>query len=249
MATLFMRAKYGKLMDRGIPQKGVSGAGYAPSRKGGSGGYHVRGKQSAHPARFDQDRVPGGPWEAVYNPAWTRGHRRVVYTVDGHAHIPGRYAIDFIKVDSQGRFFQGDSDVVRNWYGYGARVLAVSDGVVASTRDSFPESPTVSGHRPCPADQGAGNYISIDIGGRFVFYEHLRPGSITVRPGQRVRKGEVIGALGFTGQTVGPHLHLHVADRNSPLGAEGLPFAFERFDQAGTAVRGEHPAPGAVIAF
>src|SRR3546814_7386768 len=69
----------------------------------------------------------------------------------------------------------------------------------------------------------SGNACALDLGdGRHAFYEHLKPGSIRVVPGQRVRRGEVIAELGFTGDSTGPHLHFHVADAPSPLGAEGL---------------------------
>lgn len=192
-----------------------------------------------------------GPWWAVYNPLWERGHRRVLYVVDGQVRIPGRYAIDFIKLDRQGKYADVNEDDVKNWYGYGAAVIAVADGEVASVRNTFQESSTVSGHvNPSPED-ATGNYVSIKIGeGRVAFYEHLQPGSIKVRPGQKVRKGEVIGALGFTGQTTGPHLHFHVANADSPLGAEGVPFVFEKFVLADLrTIAGERPVAGDTIRF
>jgi murein DD-endopeptidase len=212
----------------------------------------------------------GGPWAAVYNPLWERGHRRVIYTVDGKARIPGRYAIDFIKLDSQGRYARGDQEMVKNWYGYAANVLSVANGTILAALDTFPESATLSGLPSCTPDKATGNYIALDIGnGNIAFYEHLRPGSIRVRPGQQVKKGEIIAALGFTGQTTGPHLHFHVADRNSPLGAEGVAFGFEQFTVLGAYIdlekfgkerwtdtkdapvspSKEHPAPNSVIMF
>jgi len=176
----------------------------------------------------------GGPWAAVREPSWERGHRRVIFTVDGHSRIPGRFAVDFILLDSAGKYARGDEDSIRNWYGYAAEVLAVADGVVVKTRDDFVESPTLSAHPKYPAEQATGNFICLKIGeGRFVFYEHLQPGSIRTRPGQKVKRGQLIARLGFTGQTTGPHLHLHVADSDSPLGAEGLPFVFDRFTVLG----------------
>jgi Peptidase family M23 len=64
--------------------------------------------------------------------------------------------------------------------------------------------------------------------------KHLRPGSIRVKVGEQVRKGQVLASLGGSGSvSSGPHLHFHVADGNSPLGAEGLPFVFAHFDQLG----------------
>ena len=176
----------------------------------------------------------GGPWAAIHDPSWPRGHRRMLYAVDGKARIPGRYAIDWIKLDGEGRNARGDRDRVGNWYGHGEDVLAVADGVVAATRDDMPESASVAAHPDNALGDATGNYVALDIGGgRYAFYEHLKPGSVRVRIGQRVRSGEVIGALGFTGDSTGPHLHFHVADANSPLGAEGVPYVFGSFEVLG----------------
>jgi murein DD-endopeptidase MepM/ murein hydrolase activator NlpD len=185
---------------------------------------------SSEPPPVLSPPLRGGPWAAVYSAEWERGHRRVFYAPDGRARIPGRHAIDFVRLDRDGRTAHDDADTIANWHGYGAEVLAVADGVVASVRDDLPEAVTLSDYEvPAPGD-ATGNYVSLDIGnGRFAFYEHLKPRSIRVEPGERVRRGEVIGELGFTGSTTGPHLHFHVADANSALGAEGRPFVPDEF--------------------
>jgi hypothetical protein len=54
--------------------------------------------------------LAGGPWAAVHHPGWERGHRRVFYTVDGRARLPGRFAIDFVKLDDRGHTVRGDGD-------------------------------------------------------------------------------------------------------------------------------------------
>lgn len=213
----------------------------------------------------------GGPWAAIYEPSWERGHRRVLYAVDGRARIPGRFAIDWIRLDEHGRKAVGDQDRIANWHGYAADVLAVADAVVASVRDDVAESATVAATRKNALGDATGNYIALDLGnGRYAFYEHLKPGSVRVAPGQRVRRGQTIGALGFTGDSSGPHLHFHVADANSPLGAEGMPYVLTGFEQLGSYEsldqfgrrpwtprdeataprrRAELPAPNSVIMF
>lgn len=176
-----------------------------------------------------------GIWAAVYEPSWDRGHRRVLYTVDGKTRIPGRYAIDFIMLNNQGATASGDENVVKQWFGYGADVLAVADGVVTSLSNEFKESKTLSDHISPRPEQATGNYISIRLNDQqYAFYEHLMPNSIKVKVGQTVKRGQVIAKVGFTGQTTGPHLHFHLADSDSPLGAEGIPFVFESFDVAGS---------------
>jgi hypothetical protein len=178
--------------------------------------------------------LQGGPWCAVYDPDWATGHRRVIYTVHGKARIPGRFAIDFIKLNVNGQYASGNEDSINAWFGYNMPVLAVADGMIAASIDTFSESHTLSAHPEYSSDKATGNYISLKISDhQFVFYEHLKPSSILVKPGQRVKKGQVIASLGFTGQTTGPHLHLHVANDNSPLGAEGLPFVFDNFELLG----------------
>jgi hypothetical protein len=176
----------------------------------------------------------GGPWVAVYGSSWERGHRRTLYAVDGAVHVPGRFAIDWIKLGADGKYAAGDASKVESWPGYGADVLAVADAVVASAKDDIPESSTISSSVKVALENASGNYISLNLGdGHYVFYEHLKPGSIMVKPGEHVRRGQVIGQLGYTGESTGPHLHLHVADADLPLGAEGVPYGFAHFKLLG----------------
>ena len=216
--------------------------------------------------------LKGEPWVAINSPLWERGHRRVFYTVDGKARIPGRFAIDFMKLDKKGKTIEGNKNLVSNWYGYNADVLAVSDGEIASVRTDFKDSEKLDSHPKYKSSEATGNYISLKIGnGKYVFYEHLKAESIRVKPGQKVKKGDVIASLGLTGQASGPHLHFHVANKDSPLGAEGVPFGFEEFKLLGVYddfekfrnrkpwddlnqesnlnIKNERPAPNTVIRF
>jgi murein DD-endopeptidase len=167
----------------------------------------------------------GGTWAALYDPTMERGHRRVLYTVDGHARLPGRFAVDFVGVDANGKMHRGAGERPSDYFGYGADVLAVSDGIVVAARDDFTEPATLAGapERIAIGD-ATGVYVTLDIGGgRYAFYEHLQPG-LAVKVGQKVRRGERLGKLGFTGQASSPHLHFHVANATAPLAAEGMPY-------------------------
>jgi len=171
----------------------------------------------------------GGMWAALYDPAMERGHRRVLYAVDGHAHLPGRFAMDFLGVDATGKTYRGTGERPSDYFGYGADVLAVSDGVVVAARDDFTEPATLAAAEGVSIGDATGAYVALDIGsGRYAFYEHLRPG-IAVKVGQKVKRGERLGALGFTGQASSPHLHFHVANANTPLAAEGMPYHFTSY--------------------
>jgi hypothetical protein len=178
----------------------------------------------------------GGPWVALYNPMMVGGHRTSVYTLDGRARIPARFAIDWVKLADDATQARDDATRIANWHGYGSEVLAVADGIVAETIDDMPESATLSeATGPLSLENASGNYVTLNLGGgRYAFYEHLKPGSITVRRGARVRSGQVIGLLGNSGgSSSGPHLHFHVADSGNELAAEGLPYVFRNFDVVG----------------
>jgi murein DD-endopeptidase len=173
----------------------------------------------------------GGQWVAIYDPMLKGGHRAAIYTLDGRARIPGRFAIDFIALPRDGMMVRSSATKPPDWNGFGSDVLAVADGAIAAALDDTPDDLA----QPVSGERASGNYVAIDLGeGRFAFYEHLQRGSIAVKPGQRVTRGQVIARLGSSGSTsIGPHLHFHVADANSPLGAEGLPFVFGQFTTMG----------------
>lgn len=178
----------------------------------------------------------GGPWVTLYDPMMIGGHRTSIYTLDGHARIPARFAIDWVRLAEDATRARGDATIIANWHGYGAEVLAVADGIVTEALDDIAESPTLSASEgPLALENVSGNYVALDLGGgRYVFYEHLKHGSITVRRGDRVRSGQVIGLLGNSGgSSSGPHLHFHVADASNELAAEGLPYVFRNFDVVG----------------
>jgi murein DD-endopeptidase len=184
----------------------------------------------------------GGPWAAVYAWEWPRGHRRVFYAVDGRARLPGRFAIDWVSREETSD--PADTDLVKTLPGYGADVLAVANARVAAVRDGIAESERRSDNPRHSLEEAAGNYVSLDLGdGRFAVYEHLARGSIRVVAGDRVKRGQVIASLGFSGDSSEPHLHFHVADSPSPLSGEGLPYEFELGGKR------ERPASNATITF
>src|SRR6185436_12574864 len=150
--------------------------------------------------------------------------------------IAQRFAIDFVQLREDGRSFTGDQKDNKSYRCYGADALAVADGKVAATKDGIPENVPGPSSRAVPItlETVGGYYVIIDLGqGRFAFYAHLQPGSLRVKTGDRVRRGQVLGLVGNSGNSTEPHLHFHVSDRNSPLASEGLPYVFESFEQQG----------------
>jgi hypothetical protein len=62
--------------------------------------------------------MPQGDWSA-----------QICHELDQRALLPTEeFAIDGIRVDAQGRLFHGDLKDVKNWFGYGADILAAGAG-------------------------------------------------------------------------------------------------------------------------
>lgn len=180
--------------------------------------------------------LKGGTWLAANGPARTSGHRRALIPIAGTPAIAQRFAIDYVMVDSAGSTFRGDRLVNASYYAQGVEAIAVADGIVVATRDSIPENvPGITSRAvPITLETVGGNHVILDIGGgHYAFYAHLQPGSLRVKLGDRVRRGAVLGLVGNSGNSTEPHLHFHVADGNSPLGAEGVPYAHETLEIVG----------------
>lgn len=124
-----------------------------------------------------------------------------------HSHV--RSANDFARLVN-GQAFAGDPEHHASWHSFGQPVLAPANGTIVSVRDDLAEEPVgAPGH-------GEGNAIVLDIGGgHYVVLEHLQQGSALVRAGQSVTRGQRIAAVGNTGESLSPHLHLQIQDRPS----------------------------------
>jgi hypothetical protein len=93
----------------------------------------------------------------------------------------------------------------------GVPVVAAAPGVVRAARDQMPDTGKTGYEAAKETDRALGNAVVVDHGGGWTtFYGHLRQGSVKVRPGDRVEKGQKLGDVGLSGNTEFPHLHLEV---------------------------------------
>ena len=149
------------------------------------------------------------------------------------------FASDFIYVDEQGREYHDDARVLGNWYGYGKPIYAPGAGTVLATANDIPENwfedakGTKIRHPKLPPGRDPkdiGNFVLLDhLNGEYSLLVHMKTGSVTVRTGDHVRQGQVVGRIGFAGDSIFPHLHYSLMDGSEVFKAWGLPAYFSHF--------------------
>jgi hypothetical protein len=145
------------------------------------------------------------------------------------------YAYDFMRTTSAGLLFKGDPNRKESWLSYGEPIFAPADGLVIETVSNLPENTfTSTGEAQSPSIEeakdpmGFGNQVKIQhADGRVSWLLHMQPDSVQVRVGNHVRAGQLIGRVGFSGDSLFPHLHYNVTDGpNYP--SQGVPSYFKQ---------------------
>lgn len=174
----------------------------------------------------------------------------------GTNQLGTRYAYDFIQVDWERTGYPAYrvslpqyllfGVPLNEYYCWGQEIYAPCDGIVVQAEDGYEERSRTNlfsdlsnayknAHYFDPAKDDvqsvAGNYVIIEYGENiYAALVHLQTGSIQVSVGQSVKKGDVIGRVGHSGNSFAPHLHFQLMDSCDITTANGLPCAFEQYE-------------------
>ncbi len=153
------------------------------------------------------------PFEGAWFVAWGGDTREL----NQHHDTPNqRYAFDFLVTDAAGKTHKSDGKDNEDYFAFGRPVLAPADGVVTDVitgvRDNAPGS-----MNPYSA---TGNTVIIEHRTHEVsVLAHFQQGSIRVKCGEHVEKGQVLGLCGNSGNSSEPHIHYHL--QNTPIIQDG----------------------------
>ena len=120
-----------------------------------------------------------------------------------------RHAWDFVITDLQGGQFSGDGNSLEDYSCWDKPVLAPADGTVEFIADNIEDNAIGEVN----VKENWGNTVILrhdDF--LFTSLSHLRKGSVAVKPGERVKAGDVIGKCGNSGRSPYPHLHFQVQE-------------------------------------
>ncbi|MBN1283022.1 MAG: M23 family metallopeptidase [Proteobacteria bacterium] len=150
------------------------------------------------------------------------------YEVFNH-HLPAwrnrcgnAFAYDFMKLSDRGTLYFGDPQKIENYPSFGEDVLAMADGTVVEVVEGIHDSQIGIDN----SFGGAGNTVVINHGnGEHSTSVHLKQGSILVRAGDKVKRGQVIAKVGNSASTI-PHLHVQLQNSGVLCAADSLRFGF-----------------------
>jgi len=167
------------------------------------------------------------------------------------------YAYDFVRVgenEKTDKFY--DTSVLnylingvslKNCYGWGSEIYAPCDGEIVKVEDGVTERDKVNVFNDlryviyvtnkfkrgeASYKELVGNYIILKYSdGVYAVFAHLKMKSVVVTVGQKVVKGQKIGQVGHSGNSTAPHLHFQLMDNEDPGKANGIPCAFNEYEE------------------
>jgi len=146
--------------------------------------------------------------------------------------ITQRYAYDLIITNKDGKKYNSDGSKAENYYAFGQDVLAPADGMVIKVQNNIRDYVYAgTGTINLRTQDMRGNYLIIRHADNvYSFIAHLRQNSCRVKPGDFVKRGQVIAKCGNSGHSTEPHIHFHLQDHPNFYLAVGLPILFENIE-------------------
>lgn len=141
----------------------------------------------------------------------------------GETHVGyAAYAVDFVPAENLARAIpEARRHRLTDFPCFGQPVLAAADGVVAWARDGAPDRPP---RRVVKGDPG--NFVIVEHAvGEFTELRHLQAGSVRVRVGDPVTRGQVVARCGNSGNAKTPHLHIGLLGSAQPIATRPMRFS------------------------
>jgi murein DD-endopeptidase MepM/ murein hydrolase activator NlpD len=157
------------------------------------------------------------------------------------------FALDILQFRERSKSYKTRGVTSADYFAFGQDVIAVADGTVVETVDKYTDDDAKLKQENETYDQYdqriqseqmqslsqdpytvAGNYIVIRHNdSEYSMYAHLKNGSVKIKKGDVVKRGQVIGSVGNTGSSTEPHLHFQLQDSSDPLRSRALPARFK----------------------
>jgi murein DD-endopeptidase MepM/ murein hydrolase activator NlpD len=181
------------------------------------------------------------PFKGEWSVTWGGDTKEQNYHVESVAQ---KNAFDILIKDEQGSTHKGSGEANEDYYAFGKELYAPCDGEVVLVVDGVKDNiPGVLNPIYIP-----GNTVIIKTAnGEFAFFAHFKQNSISVKQGQKIVTGELLGLCGNSGNSSEPHLHFHLQNVEDMTKATGAKCYFDKLKVNGSLKSDYSPVKGEKI--
>ena len=162
------------------------------------------------------------PFKGEWKVYWGGDTKELNYHVESVAQ---KNAFDIMITDSNGSTHRSGGETTEDYYAFGKDIIAPCDGEVVLVVDGVKDNK--------PGEMNAfnvgGNMVIMKAGGNeFLVFCHFKHQSLAVKEGQKIKKGQLLGLCGNSGNSSEPHLHFHIQNIENINAATGIKCYFEK---------------------
>jgi murein DD-endopeptidase MepM/ murein hydrolase activator NlpD len=162
------------------------------------------------------------PFDDAWTVLWGGDTKELNYHIE---NVAQKNAFDFVIKDNDGRTYKTGGTVNEDYYAFGKKIVAPCDGKIVLSVDGIKDN--IPG-RVNPYFI-TGNTVIMKTGNdEYIVFAHLKQHSVTIREGQDVRQGDIIGYCGNSGNSTEAHLHFHIQNTEDINTATGIKCYFEK---------------------
>ncbi|WP_316757693.1 peptidoglycan DD-metalloendopeptidase family protein [Pedobacter aquatilis] len=134
-------------------------------------------------------------------------------------------AFDMLIKNSKGNSYKTNGKTNADFYAFGQELIAPCDGEVVLVIDGIEDNEP---GKMNPA-QATGNTVIIkSLNDEYLVFAHFKRNSVIVKKGSKIKKGQLLGLCGNSGNSSEPHLHLHMQNTQYPNSGTGIKCFFDK---------------------
>jgi len=177
-----------------------------------------------------QDRTPSSeenrtavrlPFNGEWTVAWGGD------TKEQNRHLGAvwqKNAFDIVLTDANNNLYKTDGKTNEDYFAFGQPIIAPCNGEIVFAVDGIKDNnPGVENPLFLP-----GNSVMLKTdNGEYLLFAHFQQNSVSVKQGQQVKVGDLLGRCGNSGNSTGPHLHFHIQNEEDINNAVGIKCYFD----------------------
>ncbi len=194
-------------------------------------------------AKLTRNQTPLSlPFKGSWFTFWGGDTKEQNYHVVSQAQ---KHAFDFLIIGKYNRTYERSGTRNEDYYAFGKPIYAVCDATVVRVETGIPDNKPGEMN----AAQPLGNSVVLKTEKEeYIVYAHFEEGTIQVKEGQQVTRGQRLGNCGNSGNSSEPHLHLHIQDGLNMMTSVGVKCYFETLEVNGKSVSDYSPVRLDVVA-